>query len=168
MRGDAFLSIVHFRVDDRLIHGQIGIAWTKVIHTDHILLANDKAAKDIMLQSIQKLTAPPNIKLSIMEVDSAIEHLNDPKTISSNERIFILVNTAVDALKLIENGVKVDSLNIGNMGFKEGAMKLTKRLFVSSEDLESLRRLSDMGIKIYEKVLPDDNETDLRPVIKNI
>ena len=36
--------IVQLRIDDRLIHGQVALVWSKELGTPGILVANDQAA----------------------------------------------------------------------------------------------------------------------------
>ena len=38
--------IVEIRVDDRLIHGQVALVWTKKLNAKAIVVANDHASKD--------------------------------------------------------------------------------------------------------------------------
>ena len=37
--------IIQIRVDVRLIHGQIAVVWSKHFATNHLVVANDQAAK---------------------------------------------------------------------------------------------------------------------------
>ena len=38
------------RVDDRLIHGQVAVSWTSYLGADTIVVANDKAITDKLMQ----------------------------------------------------------------------------------------------------------------------
>ena len=42
--------IIQIRVDDRLIHGQIAVVWSKHFATNHLVVANDQAAKNEVQQ----------------------------------------------------------------------------------------------------------------------
>ena len=44
-------EIVHARVDERLIHGQVAMVWTNTVGATRILVANDEALKDEMVLS---------------------------------------------------------------------------------------------------------------------
>ena len=44
--------IIQIRVDDRLIHGQIAVVWSKHFATTHLVVANDQAAKNEVQQLI--------------------------------------------------------------------------------------------------------------------
>ncbi len=37
--------ITQIRVDDRLIHGQVAVVWTKELNAPLLVVANDEAAK---------------------------------------------------------------------------------------------------------------------------
>ena len=39
-----------FRIDERLIHGQIAIKWSRHTGVDSIVVANDHAAANVMIQ----------------------------------------------------------------------------------------------------------------------
>lgn len=45
------------RIDNRLVHGQVGVTWTKTLGANLILVANDDASQDILQQKLMKSTA---------------------------------------------------------------------------------------------------------------
>ena len=67
--------IAQLRVDDRLIHGQVALVWTKELDTPGIVVANDNAANNGMVQ----MATPTGKKLLIRNVDDAIKVFNNPK-----------------------------------------------------------------------------------------
>ena len=60
------------RVDERLIHGQIAMVWSKEMSIDGIVVANDATASDETQQMALKMAVPSGIKVIIKTVDSAI------------------------------------------------------------------------------------------------
>ena len=50
------------RIDDRLIHGQIVTKWIKEANAKMIMVVDDKAASDNMLQTILKYAIPAGIQ----------------------------------------------------------------------------------------------------------
>lgn len=40
------MTIVHARVDERLIHGQVATVWTNTVGAQRIMVVNDAAVKD--------------------------------------------------------------------------------------------------------------------------
>lgn len=47
------------RVDDRLLHGQVAVAWVNFYKADVILIANDQVITDQTMQMAFKLATPP-------------------------------------------------------------------------------------------------------------
>lgn len=90
-----------FRIDERLIHGQIAIKWSRHTGVDSIVVANDNAAASPMIQKSLKMAAPPGIKTVIKTLDSAITTLNDPRC--EPLKVLVLVNSPADALKMVQN-----------------------------------------------------------------
>lgn len=70
--------IIQIRVDDRLIHGQIAVVWSKYFATNHLVVANDQAAKNEVQQMTLKMATPNGVKVLIRSVDDAIKVFNNP------------------------------------------------------------------------------------------
>ena len=104
--------IIQIRVDDRLIHGQIAVVWSKQFNTTHMVVANDKAAKNEVQQMTLKMATPNGIKVLIRSVDASIKVFNNPK--SKEVKMFVLVDSVQDALKIARN-CKVESINVANL-----------------------------------------------------
>ena len=105
--------IIQIRVDDRLIHGQIAVVWSKHFATNHLVVANDQAAKNEVQQMTLKMATPNGVKVLIRSVDDAIKVFNNPK--SETVKMFVLTNSIQDALKIATN-CKVESINVANVG----------------------------------------------------
>ena len=67
------------RVDDRLLHGQVAVAWTNYYKVDTIVIANDKLITDSTMQIAFKLATPPGVTLSMKSLDGAAAVINNPK-----------------------------------------------------------------------------------------
>ena len=129
-----------FRIDDRLIHGQIMTSWSKVTQAKRIIIADDEVIKDQFVCMVMKHAIPKDIKLEILSTDDAIKYLLDNEV----------------AYKLIENGIKVQSLNIGGMGMKPGRKTIYKNIAASPLELEALNKIQSLGIDVEFKILPGD------------
>lgn len=64
------------RIDYRLIHGQVAMAWTQSIGADCLLVASDTVVHDEMRKATLKLAKPSGCKLVIKSVSDAITALN--------------------------------------------------------------------------------------------
>ncbi|MGL5381082.1 PTS system mannose/fructose/N-acetylgalactosamine-transporter subunit IIB [Clostridium sp.] len=159
------MAIVNFRVDGRLIHGQVALAWSRSTNPNHIIVANDMVAESPQQQAILRLAAPKQVRLSMQPIDKVIAYLN--RGLAENENVFLLVKDVVDANRLYEGGLKHKDLNIGNMTHKPNATKLSDKLFVTDLELEALNSMLDKNINCYFQMLPTDAKQDIRPLVKN-
>jgi PTS system mannose-specific IIB component len=61
-------AVVLFRIDERLIHGQVVTAWVGHTKARQILVIDDNAAADSLMSSILKMAAPPGITVTVASV----------------------------------------------------------------------------------------------------
>lgn len=159
--------IVCMRVDERLIHGQVAIAWSKSLDINAIVVANDKAAKDEMMQMTLRMATPQNKKLAIKSKKDAINLLHDPRC--QTMKIFVLVDCLKDAIELLEQVEDIPYVNIGNygrVGQKKDVVTLTENIFADQEDLEDMKILVHMGKEVEVRILPDSHKTLLKDYLK--
>lgn len=145
------------RVDYRLVHGQVAISWSRAIGADCILVANDDVAKDEMRQSMLRISKPQGIKLVIKSVEESIKSIQSGVTDKYN--LFIVVNNIQDVERLTEGISELKYVNLGVLPAKEGSRQLSKAINVTPEDVESLKRLLDKGIKVEIQQIPTENVT---------
>jgi len=152
--------LIHLRIDDRLIHGQVTVSWSKHVGAQRIVVANDEVAKDEIQKSLLPLAAPPGVEVTISSIEKANKHLED------NKKTFLLVKNPYDALRLLEDGVEIKEINLGNMGYSEGKKTFRKTLSLGKEDISNLRSLENKDIKVYFQMLPQDRKITLDDLIR--
>ena len=59
--GEMMPNILLTRIDNRLIHGQVGVTWTKTLGANLLLVANDAVANDSMQQKLMAVTAKSSV-----------------------------------------------------------------------------------------------------------
>ena len=82
--------VISVRVDDRLIHGQVALVWTKELNTTGIIVANDHAVQSEVLHMTLQMATPTGQKLLVRTVEDAKQVINDPR--GKSMRIFALTN----------------------------------------------------------------------------
>ena len=153
-------GIVNFRLDERLIHGQVATFWTRALKADRIIIADDEVLKDEIGVSALKAAVPAGVHLSILTVDNAAARLN--AGIYSNQRVFLIVNKTRTIQRLIENGLKVKEVNIGNMGEKEGRKRIKKSVYCTLEELSQIDAVEKAGVTVYAQMVPNDEKKTFR------
>ena len=160
--------IIQIRVDDRLIHGQIAVVWSKQFNTTHMVVANDKAAANEVQQMALKMATPSGIKVLIRSVDDAINIFNNPK--SEKVKMFVLTNSVRDALKIALN-CDVQSINVANVGRFDSSdkkIKLNSDVVCNPEELEALKEVSNLNIETIHWVIPTNPKITIKKLLENV
>lgn len=159
--------IALFRIDDRLLHGQVAIGWTTSVNANTILIVNDEVKNDKIKATALDLGKPSNVKLYIRGLEESgeiVEKFNDSK----KSVVLVVVKNTHDALQLVKSsGGVVKSVNIGGLRYAEGKRKLTDLVSVDDDDIRNLKELDSMGIEIEFRMLPRDKKYLLKDYIKD-
>ena len=156
-------NILLTRVDNRLIHGQVGVTWVNHLGANLILVANDKVAADPVQQSLMEMVLPEAIQTRFFTIDKTINIIHKA---SDRQKIFLVCRTPQDALRLIEGGVPIKELNIGNMHFSEGKEQISSTVSLDEDDKKTIRKIIDLGIKVEIRRVPDERvEVDIEKYV---
>ncbi|SFM13143.1 PTS system mannose/fructose/N-acetylgalactosamine-transporter subunit IIB [Pelosinus propionicus] len=153
------MGIELVRIDDRLIHGQIVMAWCKAITIERIVVIDDEVALDSIRKMLFEAVAPPGIAVSILNVLQGIESLRTDAF--AKEKLLILVTSPAAILTLVENGLVINKVNIGGMSFSKGKTVVTKAVSISATDKQAFKELHEQGLKLQIQQLPHDVPLDL-------
>lgn len=164
-------KITALRVDDRLIHGQVAMTWTKQLAVQGIVVANDEAANDNTQKMALKMAVPGGIKSLIKPVDEAIRILNNPK--ASRMRILVLTRTVKDALKVRQSVGEIGFLNVGNTGRFDGIdvsekLVLTPTIMLTKTEQQALKDLVALDPKTCMQQVPNDEQKLVKDVLDKL
>lgn len=146
------MSIEIIRVDDRLIHGQVAIGWTRSRGINTILAIDDATAKDRMQCQLMKMATPPGVTPYFLTVDDAAEKIL--KDTYKNKKVMILVKGPAELSALLDKGIEMSEVNIGNQRSGENKIQLASQMFATKEELNLWKQISDKGIKLYAQGVP--------------
>ncbi|MGL5693342.1 MAG: PTS galactosamine transporter subunit IIB [Peptostreptococcaceae bacterium] len=152
-------NILLTRVDNRMFHGQ-AVVWTKTLGANLIVCADDILANDKATQTIMQMTADTaGVGIRFFTLDRTIEiiHKASPK-----QKIFIICKTPADVKKLIDGGVPIKELNLGNMHFTQGKEQISKKVFVDEQDKNDIKYLEDKGVDVFIQDVPGDIKSKVK------
>lgn len=150
------MNINVVRIDDRLIHGQIVTKWIKAADAKMIMVVDDKAAGDKTQQMLLKFAVPSGIKLEILNKENAIVRIKEDRT---NTNVLMLVRNPKEANLLVEMGLEITNIIVGNISNSKstvGRTKLLDYIYVEPQDVEALKSLNEKGIKLEVKAIPEE------------
>ncbi|MBX6764502.1 MAG: PTS sugar transporter subunit IIB [Rubrobacteraceae bacterium] len=148
------MPVRHVRIDERLIHGQVTVRWTREVGADLILVANDEVAADEMQKMLLPLSAPSGVKTEIVTVEEAAESLKNGE--ASRRRTFLIVKRPADVIRLLDSGVQIEEINVGNMSHREGSKQVKRSVSVTPEDVEAFRELDRRGVRMTARMMPEE------------
>ena len=162
--GDGKLKINLARIDTRLLHGQVATAWTPDSKADRIIVASDSVSQDELRKELIKQAAPGNVKANVVPIDKLIAVAKDPRF--GNTHALILFETPQDALRAIEGGVPIKTLNVGSMAHSTGKTMVNNVLSMDKEDVATYEKLRDLGVEFDVRKVPNDSKKDLFDLIE--
>lgn len=152
-------GIVHFRIDDRLIHGQVATFWSNTLKVNRIMVINDQVANDEMQKSVLRMVAPAQIRTSIITKETAYKNITAGKY--EGQRVLVIVKNPEDILDLIKMGLPVKEFNVGNMGAKSDTTQIKRSVSVTEENVKTFRELDSLGVEMTSIMVPDDPKTNI-------
>ncbi|HLL48801.1 MAG TPA: PTS sugar transporter subunit IIB [Longimicrobiaceae bacterium] len=155
------MPIVLFRVDERLIHGQVVVGWGGPLDADRIVVVDDDIADSPWEQELYCLGVPPEIEASFVGVPEARRLLaswrGDPR------RMVVLVRDVPTVAKLAEDGLlRGEDVNLGGIHHAVGRDRVLPYLFLSPADRVQLRDLAaGGGVRLSARDLPGSRRVPL-------
>lgn len=156
-------NILLTRIDNRLVHGQVGMTWTNTLGANLVVVANDEVAKDSVQQNLMDMVLPETVQIRFFTLEKTIRIIGKA---APHQKILLVVKTPEDALTLVEGGVPIEFLNIGNLHFSEGKQQLSSTVSVDKNDVETFRKLNQLGVKMEVKGIPSERGQDLMNLLK--
>lgn len=152
-------GIVHIRIDDRLLHGQVVGFWTNTLKATRIMVPSDRVAADEMLRSVLRMAAPAGVKTSFIPVERAVRQIMEGRY--AGQRVFVVCEGPADVLKMMDLGLPITKVNVGNIGGAEGRIAVKTSLSLSPEEAKMFHEIMDRGVEVTSQMVPADPVTHL-------
>lgn len=161
--GDGKIKFVLARIDTRLLHGQVATNWTKATNPNRIIVVSDSVAKDDLRKKLIEQAAPLGVRAHVIPLDKLVQVYNDPRF--GDTKALLLFENPQDALAVIEKGVEIPELNIGSMAHSVGKVQINNVLSVDQADVDTYKKLRDLGVKFDVRKVSGDSPSDLFKLI---
>ena len=161
--GDGKIKFVLARIDTRLLHGQVATNWTKATNPNRIIVVSDSVSKDDLRKKLIEQAAPPGVRAHVIPLDKLVQVYNDPRF--GDTKALLLFENPQDALAVIEKGVEIPELNIGSMAHSVGKVQINNVLSVDQSDVDTYKKLRDLGVKFDVRKVSGDSPSDLFKLI---
>ncbi|AGH82318.1 PTS system N-acetylgalactosamine-specific transporter subunit IIB [Psychromonas sp. CNPT3] len=151
-------NIVLSRIDERLVHGQVGVQWVGFVNANLVIVANDVVAKDEIQQNLMEMVVADGIGIRFWSLQKTIDTIHKA---ADRQKILLVCKNPSDFLTLVNGGIELSRINVGNMHFIQGKEQIHKTVSVDENDISAFKALQEKGIESYIQGVPTEKETDL-------
>lgn len=155
----SYPNILLTRIDNRLVHGQVGVTWTSTIGANLLVVVDDEVAGDDIQQKLMGMTADTyGFGIRFFSIEKTINVISKA---APHQKIFLICRTPATVRKLIEGGVPLKDVNVGNMHFSEGKRQISNKVYVNNQDLEDLQFIKKNNINVFIQDVPGDQKESI-------
>jgi len=140
------MSIALYRLDDRLIHGQVVVGWGKPLNVGFIVLVDDAVRSSAWEQELYRMGVPTEIEVVFASTEEALQGLADW---DRDPRVGILVAGDVTA-----NRHRVSRVNVGGLHHRPGRSERLRYVYLSDAEAAQLKQLAARGVEVTAQDVP--------------
>lgn len=145
------MSLVLYRIDDRLIHGQVVVGWGQPLGIDFIVLVDDAVAASDWEQELYRMGVPPGMDVYFHSVGDAGEKLADYRT---DRRRGVLLTGDIETMCHLVERDGITAVNLGGIHHRAGRVQRLRYVFLSAEEAQQLRALAERGVMVTAQDVP--------------
>jgi len=139
------------RIDDRLIHGQVLVAWGSRLNPARIWVVDDGVAASDWERELFR-DAAPGIEVRVAGVgEAAGAHAGEA---GAPGAAFLLVRDLDTARRLAEAGARVEEWNVGGLHYAPGKEKVNDYVYLDARDRDAARALLLAGVRLSVQDVP--------------
>lgn len=154
------MPIVLFRIDERLIHGQVVVGWGGPLHADRMVVVDDALAASPWEQELYCLGVPPEIEAQFRSVDQARAEVEGWKT--DPRRTIVLVREVAAARRMAEDGgLEGEEVNLGGIHHADGRAQVLPYLHLRPDERRELHEIAARGATVAARDLPASRRVPL-------
>jgi mannose/fructose/N-acetylgalactosamine-specific phosphotransferase system component IIB len=153
-----------FRIDDRLIHGQVVVGWGQPLDVGFIVLVDDEVATSDWEQELYRLGVPPGMAVHFETVAEAASQF--PRH-HSERRVGILLTKDIETMRRLATNVpQLRTINLGGLHYSEGRVQKLRYVFLTPGEEQVLRDLASRGVEITAQDVPATRPVSLDALLE--
>ncbi len=152
------------RLDYRLVHGQVCVAWIPQLSIQRVIIISDALGKNTFMAKVHQMAVPGGVKCDTYTLEKAMEEWN--KDQFGAGRVMVLFQETDTAKRAWDAGYHFDSLQIGTMPSANGKKLISNQCYVGETDAANFHYLIDNGVRVFCQLTPPDAEGDTLALLK--
>lgn len=158
------MSIALFRIDDRLIHGQVVVGWGQPLELRFIVLVDDEVAGSEWEQELYRMGVPPEMTVHFVTVAEAAAQL--PTYAQQAQPGIVLVGDigTMQRLVVAAPGL-VPTVNVGGVHHAPGRFGKLRYVFLTPAEEQGLRDIASHGVEVTAQDVPSARAVPLEELL---
>jgi PTS system mannose-specific IIB component/fructoselysine and glucoselysine-specific PTS system IIB component len=140
-----------YRIDDRLIHGQVVVGWGQPLDLEFIVLVDDTVAGSDWEQELYRMGVPPEMDVYFHTASDAIAAI--PKY-RADPRPGLLLTGDIATMRRLVDDAGVTAVNVGGIHSGAGRTQRLRYVFLSPDEESQLRELAARGAEVTARDVP--------------
>lgn len=141
-----------YRIDDRLIHGQVVVGWGQPLNIQLIVLVDDEVACSDWEQDLYRMGVPPEMEIRFADVATAVR---DHATWVNDPRPSIILTGNVATMRSLLRGLDtIRAINVGGLHHRPGRSPKLRYVFLTPEEENELRDIIAGGVRVTAQDVP--------------
>jgi mannose/fructose/N-acetylgalactosamine-specific phosphotransferase system component IIB len=145
------VTLVLYRIDDRLIHGQVVVGWGQPMDIEFIVLVDDAVAASEWEQELYRMGVPPEMEVFFHTVADAIGRLDGYRR---DRRRGILLTGDVRSMACLVAAGGIPAVNVGGLHHKPGRVQRLRYVFLTEDEERQLREIAAQGVQVAAQDVP--------------
>jgi PTS system mannose-specific IIB component/fructoselysine and glucoselysine-specific PTS system IIB component len=147
------MPIALYRIDDRLIHGQVVVGWGQPLGLGFIVLVDDEVASSEWEQELYRMGVPPEMSVQFFTVEEAAARLAELQ--KRPEPGIVLVGDIGTMRRLVEQADgRIRAVNVGGVHHSLGRVQRLRFVFLTPAEEQGLRDIAAQGVDVSAQDVP--------------
>jgi len=158
------MSILLYRIDDRLIHGQVVVGWGQPLNIRLLILVDDLVAASDWEKELYKMAVPPDVEVRFVDVPTAIR---DHAKYAADPRPGLVLTGDITSMYRLVTGVKaIGSVNLGGIHHRAGRSEKLRYIYLTPDEEGQLKALEAAGVEVTAQDVPSARAVPLPEVLE--
>ncbi len=154
-----------FRIDERLLHGQVIVGWGMRLHLDYYVIVDDDVASNAWESDLYAAGLPAGVAADFVSVTEAVARFEEFD--ARPGRGALLTRNPRPMRELAEAGL-LDGrrVNVGGLHAGEERRRVLPYVHLASTDVSDLEAIAERSGRVTARDLPAAREVSLEELIR--